>query len=202
MEFAESFHIAQTYLSHRGRLGAYYWHACRIIHDFIDQSIRSANREVDQSQSGTYSQDEKEHRTFIGALVQKTQNEKIVRDQCLALLLAGRDTTACCLSWAFRLLVRHPEVLEKLRAEVEMVIGLGEHATQSTRASLKGMRYLDSFLKDVLRLYSIAPVNGRTAVRTTTLPVDGGPDGQSPFLIRKGEVVDYSVYAMHRRRDL
>ena len=146
-EFAESFHIAQTYLSHRGRLGAYYWlanppkfwHACRITHDFIDQGRRGANGEVDQSQSGTSLQDEKKHRTFIVALLQKTQNEKSVRDQCLALLIAGRDTTACCLSWAFRLLVRHPEVLEKLRAEVEMVIGLGEHATQSTRASLKGM---------------------------------------------------------------
>ncbi|RAR10489.1 cytochrome P450 52A11 [Stemphylium lycopersici] len=209
-EFAEAFHEAQTYLSHRGRLGDYYWlanppkfwRACRITHEFIDQGIRGANGEVDTPQSGTSLQEEKKHRTFIGALLQKTSNEKVVRDQCLALLLAGRDTTACCLSWAFRLLVRHPEVLDKLRAEVKMVIGLGEHATQPTRASLKGMRYLDSFLKEVLRLYPIAPVNGRTAVRTTTLPVGGGPEGQSPFLVRKGEVVGYSVYAMHRRKDL
>ena len=42
----------------------------------------------------------------------------------------------------------------------------------------------------------------RQATKTTVLPVGGGPDGSSPLLIRKGEAVSYSVYAMHRRKDL
>ena len=42
----------------------------------------------------------------------------------------------------------------------------------------------------------------RQATKTTVLPVGGGPDGSSAILVRKGEAVSYSVYAMHRRKDL
>lgn len=54
----------------------------------------------------------------------------------------------------------------------------------------------------VLRLYPSVPVNSRAAIRTTTLPTGGGPQGTDPILIRKGEAVGYCVYAMHRRKDI
>jgi cytochrome P450 len=54
----------------------------------------------------------------------------------------------------------------------------------------------------VLRLYPSVPINSRTALKTTTLPVGGGKDGRSPILVRKGEAVGYCVYSMHRRCDL
>lgn len=53
-----------------------------------------------------------------------------------------------------------------------------------------------------LRLYPQIPVNVRVAVRTTTLPRGGGPDGTAPVLIRKGTGVGTSIYHMHRRKDL
>ncbi|KAI2114977.1 hypothetical protein LOZ12_006821, partial [Ophidiomyces ophidiicola] len=46
------------------------------------------------------------------------------------------------------------------------------------------------------------PINGRTAVRDTFVPVGGGPDGKSPVFLRKGTLMSYSVFAMHRREDL
>ena len=45
-------------------------------------------------------------------------------------------------------------------------------------------------------------MNTRSALKTTTLPNGGGPDGTSPILVRKGEAVGYCVYAMHRRQDI
>lgn len=42
----------------------------------------------------------------------------------------------------------------------------------------------------------------RQSTKTTVLPVGGGTDGSSPVLVRKGEAVSYSVYGMHRRKDL
>lgn len=54
----------------------------------------------------------------------------------------------------------------------------------------------------MLRLYPSVPVNSRAAVKTTTLPVGGGPTGTAPVLVRKGEAVGYCVYAMHRRKDI
>lgn len=54
----------------------------------------------------------------------------------------------------------------------------------------------------VLRLYPSVPLNSRVAFRDTVLPTGGGPDGRSPLFIPKGQRVDYSVYALHRRRDI
>ena len=42
----------------------------------------------------------------------------------------------------------------------------------------------------------------RQSTKTTVLPVGGGSDGSSPILVRRGEAVSYSVFAMHRRKDL
>lgn len=53
-----------------------------------------------------------------------------------------------------------------------------------------------------LRLYPSVPINMRQAMKATVLPVGGGPDASSPIFVRKGEAVSYSVYAMHRRKDL
>ena len=35
--------------------------------------------------------------TFIDQIAQEAESQKMIRDQLLNILLAGRDTTACCL---------------------------------------------------------------------------------------------------------
>lgn len=208
-EFAQAFNLGQEYLAHRGRLGPFYWiantpefrRACRASHHFVDHAIQKA-LDTDLTRPKILVDEMKEQYVFIDALIQETKNKKELRDQCLNVLLAGRDTTACCLTWTFRLLARHPKVLNKLRKEIEAITGLGEEALLPTREDLKKMRYLDLVLKEVLRLYPSVPINSRMALKTTTLPIGGGPDGQSPILVRQGEAVGYCVYAMHRRKDI
>ena len=207
-EFAKAFNIAQDYLSHRGRLGLFYWlantpefrKACKTSHAFVDAAVQRALDATEKSEDKTL--ESSKQYVFIDALVRETRDKKALRDQCLNVLLAGRDTTACCLTWTLRLLARHQNVLDKLRTEVELVAGLGHDAPQPTREQLKKMKYLDLVLKEVLRLYPSVPVNSRAAVTTTTLPLGGGADGHSPILVRRGEAVGYCVYAMHRRKDL
>ena len=46
------------------------------------------------------------------------------------------------------------------------------------------------------------PINGRWAVKATTLPKGGGPDGTKPIMVRKGEGVMYFPYVMHRFKRL
>ena len=146
--------------------------------------------------------DEKESYVFVEALAQQTKDPLVLRDQCLNVLLAGRDTTGCCLQWTFRLLAHHQRVLDKLRTEIEQVTGLGAGASPPTRDDLRRMSYLNLVIKEALRLYPSVPVNSREVVRLTTLPVGGGPDGKSPVLVRPGEGVGYCVYALHRRKDV
>ncbi|KAJ5995766.1 n-alkane-inducible cytochrome P450 [Penicillium waksmanii] len=205
-EFSDAFNTGQDYLAQRGRLGEFYWifsgpkfrQACRICHDFVDSAVKKA---LEYSSQKTIDS-EKASYTFIDALIQETRDPKALRDQCLNILLAGRDTTACCLTWTIRLLVRHPEVLAKLRREIEETVGVGPEASDPVISQVKKLPYLSLVIKEVLRLYPSVPVNSRAAERTTTLPTGGGPDGTAPVLIRKGEAVGYCVYVMHRRKDL
>ena len=45
-------------------------------------------------------------------------------------------------------------------------------------------------------------MNNRTAIRTTILPIGGGPDCNSPILVRRGEVIVYSLYCSARRKSI
>ena len=58
------------------------------------------------------------------------------------------------------------------------------------------------FIPIALRLYPSVPINGRKANKDTFLPLGGGPDGRSRLFIPKGQMVTYTLYAMHRRKDI
>jgi cytochrome P450 len=49
------------------------------------------------------------------------QSDEYLTDVVLNLVIAGRDTTACLLSWTFYELARHPDVLRTLREHLEGV---------------------------------------------------------------------------------
>ncbi|KAL9636695.1 MAG: hypothetical protein Q9204_002163, partial [Flavoplaca sp. TL-2023a] len=207
--FSEAFRVSQDFLFRRGRLGDLYWliggkefrRQCSIVHEFIDEAVQGAF-------SAEYQKDKAaDVHSFLDALIQQTRDPKVLRDQLLNVMLAGRDTTACCLTWTFlriksRLLAQHPDVLAKLRHEIGSVVGLGMTSRLPDRNDLKRMKYLNLVCKEVLRLYPSVPINSRTALEATTLPTGGGPDGTKPVMIRKGEAVGYSVYVMHRLKKL
>ena len=69
-----------------------------------------------------------------------------LRDQLMTLLVAGHETTATALAWAFDLLLRNPEQLARLREEVRA----GE-----------GDEYLRATISEVLRLRPVVPLAGR-----------------------------------------
>jgi cytochrome P450 len=72
-------------------------------------------------------------------------SDREVRDQLMTLLLAGHETTATALAWAFDLLFRAPDKLERLRAEV----------------ADEGHEYMDAVIQETLRLRPVVPFVGR-----------------------------------------
>ncbi|GAQ07671.1 cytochrome P450 52A12 [Aspergillus lentulus] len=204
--FAEAFNTAQEYLAARSRAVIFYWminpkefrDANKRVHEVVDHYVQLAlesRRNSEKKQPGG-------RYIFAEALAAENDNPKVLRDNMLNILLAGRDTTASLLSSTFFYLARHPNVWTKLRRAILDAFGDAEHPKEEiTQTKLKDIPYLRYVLNEVLRLLPPVPANFRVANKDTTLPVGGGPDQKSPVYVRKGTVVTYSVYAMHRRTD-
>lgn len=207
-EFAISFDRAQNTLAQGARLGEGYWLAydkafkehCDRCHTFIDHYVQLAlSKEKGAASTTSHG---KQRYVFLDALAQSTRDPVELRSHMISILLAGRDTTASLLSYVFMVFTQHPDVYDKLRAIVLEEFGTYNQPKNLTFSNLKSCNYLQWILNETLRLYPVVPVDGRRALRDTTIPSGGGPDGRSPVYVRKGQQVDYSVYVMHRRKDL
>jgi len=75
--------------------------------------------------------------------------EQRMRDELVTLLLAGQETTASTLGWAFYLIDRHPEVRERLHAEAVSVLG----DRLPVYEDLRRLTYTVMVLEEVMRLY-------------------------------------------------
>ena len=52
------------------------------------------------------------------------------------------------------------------------------------------------------RITPLATFNQRQCLSTTILPVGGGPTGEDPLLVSKGDIIEVYYRAMHRSKDL
>ncbi len=99
-----------------------------------------------------------------------------IRDQLMTLLLAGHETTATGLAWSFDLLLRNPDVLERLVAAVDA----GEDA------------YVRAVVAESLRLRPVVPLAGRRLA--SELRVDG-------HVLAPGTDVTPAIWLTHTRPD-
>ncbi|KAG0701642.1 cytochrome P450 [Suillus ampliporus] len=122
---------------------------------------------------------------------------KVIKDETLNILLAGRDTTASTLTSAIYLLAMHPEFLTRLREEIISKVGTTRRPTYD---DIKELKYLRAVLNETLRLFPAVPFNIRESIHDTTW-ISPEP-GKKPLFVPAGTLVSYSVFLMHRRTDL
>ena len=200
-KFAESFKIINDYLFKRIMLQSFYWlgdgfefrNCLKNVKIFTEHFVHLA---VERASSTEKPEGKKD--SLLNNLATQTQDRAELQNQTLAILVAGRDTTAAMLGWCLIRLALHPEVFAKLR---NIVLQDFQSGDEITFAKLKGCRYLQHFLNEALRLHPIIGLNQRIALKDTTLPVGGGPDQRSPIAVRKGQIVLFSVYNTHRRTE-
>jgi len=109
----------------------------------------------------------------------RPMTDQELRDELMTLLVAGHETTATTLAWAFDLLLRHPAELERLTAEMD--------------AGEEGTDYLDAVIKETLRIRPVVP----GVVRVLTAPVE-----LNGFELPAGVRVAPNIYLTHRRPDV
>jgi cytochrome P450 len=100
-----------------------------------------------------------------------------LRDELMTLLIAGHESTATELAWAFERLLRHPEKLARLREE----------------AIDGGDAYEDAVVKETLRLRPVLPF----VLRRLAAPAEIGG-----HLLPTGTSVAPCIYLVHRRADI
>ncbi|HLV81306.1 MAG TPA: cytochrome P450, partial [Chthonomonadaceae bacterium] len=111
--------------------------------------------------------------------------DKQLRDEVLTLLLAGHETTALALTWAFLLLARHPEASARLADELHTVLN-GRSPTAEDRPQLI---FTEQVILEAMRLYPPAWAVSRTALADCTI---------AGHLIPAGTTVMMSQYVVHR----
>jgi cytochrome P450 family 135 len=104
-------------------------------------------------------------------------DDREVRDQLMTLLLAGHETTATALAWAFDLLLHDSGAYERAREEVA--------AGRSD--------YLDAVGEEAMRMRPVIPFTGRELREPAEL---GG------YELDAGTVVMAAIYLAHTRPDL
>ena len=158
-EFASAFaevQKVQTLLTRSGEINLFipkatYWAGLKVINafvePFIDEILRLSVSDLE----------EKTNQSFSHALAATgIRDRNAIRDQVIAVLLAGRDTTASALSFTFKELSAHPEIVRKLRKEILDKVGPSRPPTYE---DLKSMPYLQHVMNETLRLYPSVPYN-------------------------------------------
>lgn len=79
-------------------------------------------------------------------------SDDVLLDELFALLLGGHETSAITLAWAIHFLLREPECLAKLRAEIDSVFGAGP----VTARGIERMPYLHAVIDEALRIRPVA----------------------------------------------
>ncbi|EAU82482.2 cytochrome P450 monooxygenase pc-3 [Coprinopsis cinerea okayama7 len=188
-KFALAFDEAQRLTAIRSRMGVN-WPLAEFWRDRVKKEMVTINKFIDpilaaavqrKRESGGVvgekvgvggEREVKENESLLDHLVNYTDDEKVLRDETLNILLAGRDTTTNSITWSVYMLSQHPDVLARLRQEILEVVG---ETRRPTFDDMKDMKYLRAVINETLRLYPAVPFNVRFA---------------------------YSVFLMHRRKDL
>ena len=108
-------------------------------------------------------------------------------DQLGVFFLAGHETTASVLTWAFFILATHRETLERIRREVDEVTGGAEVTFEHT----KRMPFCRAVFRETLRLYPPITFMPRVALKNTVI---GGRK------VKRGALVMIAPWTLHRHK--
>ncbi|KDR74359.1 hypothetical protein GALMADRAFT_580139 [Galerina marginata CBS 339.88] len=168
-----------------------------VMDSFTEPLILKAREERMSQLSGQKEGKDEEDLTLLAHLVKHTQDPKILKDELINLLVAGRDTTMSLLTFSFYMLTEHPDIEERLRQEIFEKVG---PTGMPTYDQMREMRFMRAFLNEVLRLYPPVPTDSRTTNKAVVLPAKQA--GQPPIYIPANTTCMYSIINMQRRTDL
>jgi cytochrome P450 len=115
--------------------------------------------------------------------------DDLLRDEIMTVFIAGHSTTATALAWTFYLIAQHPDVYQKLKKEVDDVIGTGE----LTLEHLQQLHYTKACFNESMRLYPPVWLFIRRALENNQV---------GDYIIEKDTDVLISPYITHHNESI
>ncbi|KAI6697287.1 hypothetical protein NL676_017406 [Syzygium grande] len=96
-----------------------------------------------------------ESKTMIDTMLSDGYLDDIIKGQIQSMLAAGTDTSSVTIEWAMSLLLNHPDVLKKVHAEVDGVVGQDRLVDE---ADIHKLPCLQNIINEALRLFPPVPL--------------------------------------------
>lgn len=112
-------------------------------------------------------------------------SREAIRNEAIVLFMAGHETTANTLAWAWRLLADCPRSRARLAAELDSVLG----ARAPGPDDIRRLPFTRAVIEETLRLYPPVPFLGREAVRAARI---------GDLEIARGDLVVVAPWLLHR----
>ncbi|KAI1812409.1 cytochrome P450 [Poronia punctata] len=126
-------------------------------------------------------------------------NDKLVLAMAVSMAFAGSETTAISLSALFYNLLRNPQVLDSLRAELDDAARAGHFADNDlgvvTWSESQRLPYLDACVKEAFRMHPAAGLLLERIVPEPGVEIAG-------HYVKGGTIVGCSAWLIHRRPEI
>jgi len=119
------------------------------------------------------------------SVVEGNVSDEELIDECLTLSIAGQETTAATLSFVMLELLSNPNIMSRLVAEVNKVLGDKDEIEFD---DLGQLQYMGQCIKESLRMYPPAP--GVDRETTEDIEYNG-------YKVPKGTVIGVSIFHAH-----
>ena len=157
--------------------------AAKRIHKVLDEVIRDCRERLSSGEA-----------SMIRLLLEARDTETgepldaaALRNEAAVIFMAGHETTANSLAWAWYLLSQAPEVEERLHAELAQVLD----RRPPTLDDVSELIFTRAIFEETIRLYPPVPLLARQALRNET--IRGRP-------VRAGSLVMVVPWLLHRHR--
>ena len=157
--------------------------AAKRIHQVLDEVIRDCRERLSSGEA-----------SMIRLLLEAGDSETgepldgtALRNEAAVIFMAGHETTANSLAWAWYLLSQAPEVEERLHAELAQVLD----GRPPTLDDVPELSYTRAVFEETIRLYPPVPLLARQALRDEI--IRGRP-------VRAGSLVMVVPWLLHRHR--
>ena len=163
------------------------WRRYRKAYDAFDALLQ---QEVEAARESGEGRDD-----ILGLLISaryedgSPMDDAVVRDQCRTMLIAGHETAAVSLAWCLDELGRDPELLARVRSELDEATA----RSAEPEAAFAESKWLDGLWKETLRLHPVVT----EALRLVNRPMNLGG-----FDVPVGEGVSVSILHVHMDPDL